>query len=109
MVAWAGLSAVDHMQQFGRFAGGHEPNTLRTLADALVARGVTVTDAPYWRAYKITFLAREHVKVASNDFSRIDEYQRLANAQGDKLRRLSEQPCDGGEGIAAGWYLCGGR
>jgi hypothetical protein len=109
MIAWAGFSAIDHVRQVSRYRRGEEPNTLRTLADTLVARGITITDAPYWRAYKITFLAREQVKVASTDFIRIDEYQRLANAQGDKLRRLSEQPCDGGEEIAAGWYLCGGK
>jgi hypothetical protein len=104
-VGWAAVGAGDHVREFRRFATGAEPDYLRPLADALVARGVTVADAPYWRAYKITFLARERVKVHAFDFMRIDEYGRLANEEGDKLRRIAEQPCEGGEEIA-GFFLC---
>jgi hypothetical protein len=103
-IGWASLSAVDHVRLYSRFAAG-EPNPLRDLADALVARGVTVTEAPYWRAYKLTFLAQERVKIGALEFVRIDEYLRLAMGERDRLRRLSEQPCPGGEAIA-GWYLC---
>lgn len=105
VLLWTGLSALDHVRLASRYAGGHEPNPLRTLADALVARGVTVTEANYWRAYKLTFLAKEAVRVSSIEFARITEYQWLASNQGDRLRQLAERPCDGGEPIE-GWFLC---
>lgn len=105
ILAWSALSAVDHVRLAARYVGGHEPNPMRSLADALIARGVTVTEANYWRAYKLTFLTREAVKVSSVEFARITAYQWLASTQGDKLRSLSERPCDGGEPIE-GWYLC---
>ena len=105
VVLWTALSAVDHVRLAQRYMSGQEPNPLRSLADALVARGVTVTEANYWRAYKLTFLARERVKVSSIEFARITEYQWLASTQGDKLRQLSERPCDRGEPIE-GWFLC---
>lgn len=105
VLLWTAFSAVDHARLAARYASGQEANPLRVLADALVARGVTVTEANYWRAYKLTFLAREAVKVGSIEFARIAEYQWLASLQGDKLRQLSERPCDGGEPIE-GWFLC---
>jgi hypothetical protein len=99
------VGAVDHARLFARYAAGAERDQLRALADALVARGVTVTEAPYWRAYKLSFLAREQVKVGALEFVRIDEYVQLAIKEGDKLRRLAERPCDGGEEIE-GYWLC---
>jgi hypothetical protein len=102
---WMVSSAVDHVVQARRYVGGHEPDTIGEFADALVRRGITVAEAPYWRAYKITFLTRERVKVASTDFVRIEEYQREASQAGPALVRIHEQHCEGGEPLA-GWYLC---
>jgi hypothetical protein len=78
---------------------------LRDVIDALRARGVQVAETGYWRAYKLTFLAREEVKVASTDFVRIDEYQHLANAAGRRLVSIREQPCPGGH-VVGEYYLC---
>lgn len=75
------------------------------LVAAMEARGVTVAISGYWRAYKLTFLADERVKIASSDFVRIEEYQQLANAMGDRLRVLQDTPCEGDE-VSPGWYLC---
>jgi hypothetical protein len=98
-------SAIDHARQVARYWGGRQPNDLRVLADGLVSRGVRVASAGYWRAYKLTFLTGERVKIAANDYLRIEEYQRLADAEGDNLITIQEEPCAGGETIA-GWYLC---
>jgi len=102
---WAFWSGVDHARQIARFANGQVPNQLRVLADALVAKNIRVAEAPYLRAYKLTFMTREQVKVAATDADRIEEYQRLAAAAGDQLIAIRETPCPSGEKIAD-WYLC---
>ncbi len=89
---WMVGSAVDHVAFARRYMGG-QPNDARLLADGLVANGVTIAKAPYWIAYKLTFLAREKLKVASTDVVRISEYQKLADAAGPaipEIRRVSE-------------------
>jgi hypothetical protein len=98
-------AALDHVRHASRFRDGSVPNELRGLADALVDRGITVASAGYWRAYKLTFLTGERVKIAANDYLRIEEYQRLAEAEGERLITIQEEPCAGGERLS-GWYLC---
>jgi hypothetical protein len=105
VLVWSAYSGVDHVRLLERYRGRREPDTLRTLADALVARHVQTAEAGYWRAYKLTFLSGERVKVASNDVVRIEEYQDLAAAEGDQLISIREEACVGGERIA-GWFLC---
>ena len=105
VLIWTLASGVDHVRLLQRVRGTAAPDPSRALADALVARGVHTAEAGYWRAYKLTFLSGERVKIASNDFIRIDEYQNLAAAEGDRLIGIREEPCPRGEKIA-GWYLC---
>lgn len=105
MVGWGALSAIDNYRQAARYVSGYEPNKIRELANALEARGLHVAEAGYWRAYKLSFLTEERLKIASTDYSRIDEYRRLANREGDRLLRLQEQPCPGGEPVVE-HYLC---
>jgi hypothetical protein len=102
---WTIVSAVDHVRQGHRYWSGSEPNDIRLLADALVARDIEVAEAGYWRAYKVAFLANERVRIASTDVARITEYQRLAEAAGDDLVRISDEPCEGGE-VVGPWMLC---
>lgn len=99
------LGGIDHWREFDRYRSGKVPNPVRELVTALDARGISLAEAPYWRAYKLTFMTGERVKVASTDVARITEYQRLAQAAGDALVRISESPCDGGERIGD-WFLC---
>ena len=101
----ATLCGMDHWRELNRYVSGQVPNPIRELGTALEARGISVAEAPYWRAYKLTFMSGERVRVASTDVARITEYQRLAEAEGDALVRISESPCDGGERIGD-WYLC---
>jgi hypothetical protein len=107
MAIWCAVSAVDHWRQWSRYHAG-EPNTIRAIADAIEARGYRVLAGPYWRAYKLTFLTEERVKIASTDFVRIEEYQALARAEGPALRTLAEHPCPGAEPVAD-VYLCPAR
>ncbi len=108
LAIWATSSVVDHVNHARRYASGREPNDIRVLIDGLTARGITVAEAPFWRAYKTTFMAQERVKVASSDFVRIREYRQLADAEGDALVRIQDTPCRAGAerdriGI---WFLC---
>jgi hypothetical protein len=105
VLIWTLASGFDHLRLLQRVRGTAVPDASRALADALVARGIHTAEAGYWRAYKLTFLSGERLKIASNDFVRIDEYQNLAAAEGDRLIGIREQPCPGGERLA-GWYLC---
>src|SRR6185295_11400141 len=102
---WAAASAADHVAHLRRYMEGQVPNDLRSLADTLVGLNIKVAKAPYWRAYKITYLTGERVKVASSDVVRIDEYQELAARAGPDLITIQEQPCPGGTKVKY-WYLC---
>ncbi len=104
MIGWAAFSTADHVSEMRRFAAVTEPDEIRVLADALVARGIKVAEATYWRAYKLTYLTGERVKVSSSDYVRIDEYQRLAH-QDPHLVRIQESPCPNGDRVSR-WYLC---
>lgn len=98
-------SAVDHVRLAQRYWGNREPNDLRVLVDGLVSRGVRVAVASYWRAYKITYMSGERIKVASSDVVRITEYQRLADAEGDRVVVIGDTPCAGGTPIGV-WQIC---
>ena len=78
---------------------------MREITEHLVSRRIPVAAAGYWRAYAITFLAQERVRVASNDFVRIQEYQDLLLQHLNDAVILSETACPGGERVL-GWYLC---
>jgi len=104
VLAWAMVSGFDNGSMFYRFASGQVPDPMGEIVSALEARGVPVAEAPYWRAYKLTFLTGERIKVASTDVVRIAEYQTLAK-NAPALVRLQETACEGGQRVA-GWYLC---
>jgi hypothetical protein len=107
VLAWAAVAGTDHAAEAARFARVGETDELRTLIDGLEARRVDVAQAGYWRAYKISFLAQEAVKVASTDVVRIEEYQRLASAADEQrtLVVIQAEPCAAGE-VVGGYYLC---
>jgi hypothetical protein len=106
---WIVFTGADYVKLLNRYWGQNVPNSIRELSDALIARNITVAKAGYWRAYKTTFISGERVKIASSDYIRIDEYQKLADAQGDALVTIQERPCPkAGEQIGR-WYLCRGK
>jgi len=105
IAVWMAISAQDHWRQVVRYAYVGEGNELRDLVDGLLARHIHVAEAGYWRAYKITFLSNERIKVASTEGIRIDQYQKLAAAAGPRLVTLQEEPCGTAEKVSL-WYLC---
>ena len=104
-VAWAALAVVDHTRILVADMRQPPANPVRELADRLVARHVPAAAAGYWRAYVITFLAREQVRVASTDFVRIREYQQVFDEHMPDAVLVDEAPCAGAERVAK-WYLC---
>jgi hypothetical protein len=108
VAGWLGASAVDHARHAARYRNGLVPNDVRVLVDALEARGITVAEAPYWRAYKATFMAQERVVVASSDVVRITTYEQRAAEAGGALVRIQESPCADGQGEerVGIWFLC---
>jgi hypothetical protein len=105
LLGWAVVPSIDHARLFSRYWAG-EPDPAQALADGLDARGVRVAAANYWRAYKLTFLTRERVKISSTDVSRIDEYDLLAAREGERLIVLQPQACESDLEPINGWYLC---
>jgi hypothetical protein len=104
---WAVVAGIDNWRQYERYASGREVDGLQQLIEELDRRSITLAEAEHWRAYKITFLAQERIKVASTDVVRIREYRTLADAAGPGLIRLSRTPCPGAAPIG-GMYICGG-
>jgi hypothetical protein len=104
VAACAVSAASDHVGLVRRVRAGEIADPMGTLARALEARGTRVARAEYWRAYRLTFLAQERVIVASTDYVRIEAYQRIADEAAAPV--LRDRACDGGEPVAAGWYLC---
>ncbi len=105
VIAWAALAIVDHTSVLVTTIRTPPPNPLRELADRLVERHVPVASAGYWRAYVVTFLTKERVRVASSDFVRIQEYQDLFGERIHDAVMIQDVPCPGGERVAD-WYLC---
>jgi hypothetical protein len=103
---WIVCTGADYVKLLNRYWGKNEPNAIRELSDALIARNITVAKAGYWRAYKTTFISGERVKIASSDYVRIEEYQKLADAQGDALVTIQEKPCPAAGEHIGRWYLC---
>lgn len=105
VIAWVSVAVVDHTNVLMTYIRHPPPNPKRQVADRLVAEGIPVAAAGYWQAYEVTFLARERVRVASNDVVRIQEYQDLFL---DPMRDgvvIAERPCPGGKRVGE-WYLC---
>jgi hypothetical protein len=105
LVAWAVIPAIDHAHLLGRYWAG-EPDPAQELADGLESRGVRVAAAGYWRAYKLTFLTKERVRISATDASRIEEYDRLAEQEGERLILMQAQACESDLEPVNGWYLC---
>jgi len=101
LMLWAGANVVDNAR-FIREVVRHPPEPEhRVLADYLTAHGIHYARAIYWDAYRITFLTRENVIVASTDFVRISSYQEEVDRHSAEAYTLRRLPCQGGVEVAA--------
>jgi hypothetical protein len=104
VVLWCTVNSLDIVALLRE----HEAHPLvdhrQVLADDLVARGVTSGRMLFRSAYHVTFLARERVRLAATDFSRIRAYtEEVERTMGPSIE---DAPCDGGTRLANGQYLC---
>jgi hypothetical protein len=105
VVMWTALTLGDDAMLLAGVVRNPPASPNRQVADRLVERRIPVAAAGYWRAYVIAFLAREQVRVASNDWVRIQQYQQLFVDHLSEAVVISESPCVGGEPVAS-LYLC---
>ena len=103
-VLWAGINFVDHVRLIAASAVEPPLNEHRVLADYLVTNHIRYARATYWDAYKLDFLVRERVTVASFDLVRIDDYQRTVDDHADAAVTLARQPCSGGPTVSS-WCI----
>jgi hypothetical protein len=102
VVAWAALMVVDHAKVLLAYEREPPLNPERQLADYFLAHGIDTAAGRYWRAYEVTFLTGERVRVASLDYVRIEEYQRLL-AEHPNAVRIEQGPCPAGERVGDVW------
>jgi hypothetical protein len=104
---WFTLVAVPHAQIWAEYLRRPPLDARRLIIAHLDARGITRAAADYWLAYPTTFLSRERIIVRSEDFVRVHEYERLIDAQGGRVPRISRTPCEtSGHQIVPRIYLC---
>lgn len=104
----AGTAVIDHARVIHRATKGGTPVRFADAAARLIERGVRIGRAGYWRAYAITFLTGERVKLTSTEVLRIQEYEALADAS-EPVLIVQEKPCVAGirEDRVGAFYLCG--
>jgi hypothetical protein len=105
IVLWALLSARDHLAVAAAYSRAPEANSARMVADRLVADGVHVARAGYWRAYVITFLSGERVHVASEELPRIQLYQDEFEKSREPAIVISDYRCAGGRQVGE-MFVC---
>jgi hypothetical protein len=103
-VTWAALMAVDHGRVLAAYEREAPPNPKRQLANYFLTEGIDTAAGGYWRAYEVTFLAGERVRIASTETIRIEEYQALYSASPRSVV-IQENPCPDGAAVG-GMYVC---
>jgi hypothetical protein len=104
----ASAACLDHLTVIRAARVEPPPARLAPLAAHLEGRGYTVARAGYWRAYALSFIAQERVRVASTDMRRIREYQLRADAAGPAAIVIDTEPCRGRQEVEVfeGWHFC---
>ena len=102
--SWILFAGSSHALVAVRYMKNPDPDYPRQIAERLVANGISTAIGSYWRAYVVSFVAREHVRVASRDFVRIQEYQDAFERASNGVR-LSDDPCPNGR-EAGGVFIC---
>jgi hypothetical protein len=104
VVLWCLVNTLDVAALTREYRSQPPEDPRAQLVEALEREGVTLAFAQFRTAYHTTFLARERVRIAATDFSRIRAYVEAATAA--QAPTLSESPCDRGQPLTPGLYLC---
>jgi len=99
-IAWALAMTADHARTIREYVVSPPDSIHRTLADDLTTRRIKYAWAGYWDAYRVTFLARERVVVASTETVRIPGYQVRVERNAANAARIVRAPCSGGRRVA---------
>jgi hypothetical protein len=104
--AIVGIAAVAHARMLAQYVSHPPVSAKQILARQLAARGIRYATSDYWIAYSVTFLTKETTTIASTDFVRIREYNRLVDAHPDETIHITREPCANGHQVLAGVYFC---
>jgi len=98
--AWALLMTVDNVRVTHEYLVEPPTSLHRLLADYLMTHRIKYAWAGYWDSYRVTFLSRERVIVASTETVRIPSYQTRVEQNQGNAARLQRVPCDEGTHVA---------
>jgi len=102
---WAAPAAVDHARVIDEYVRHPPQNAQRALLDFLEAQGVRYGRAPYWTAYYLDFISREHIVIASFDKVRVDEYERIVDAHSDRSVGIFETTACPSDTVFLQWCI----
>lgn len=105
-LVWFAIAAAPHVRLYSEYLTATPRDIRQYIIENLEARGTRYALADYWIATPLTFLSNEKIIVASTDFTRVLEYERVVNEHLDEAVLISRSPCAGGEKILDGVYLC---
>jgi hypothetical protein len=108
LVVWAGISAQSHARLLREYVSAPPPNGARQAVEALILDGFRYGRAPYWVAYRLTFLAGERFVLASEPPVRVRAYQRRPPGVAGPVEWIRSTPCESGRRLAEGFYRCPG-
>jgi hypothetical protein len=106
LVAVAALNAWPHAQLWREQLTRPSLTNRAQLGAALEARGIHYARSDYWTAYYVSFMTRERVVVAADNFPRIDVHERLVARHEHEAVRVSTERCDDTPAIVPGYYVC---
>ena len=103
IAVWAQSTVADDTRLVHEYLVSPPTSAHRMLADFLVSHHIKYGRAPYWDSYRVTFLARERVVLASTETVRIPGYQTIVDLNQSNAVTIvrAEPPCDHGTNIAA--------
>jgi hypothetical protein len=107
--ALAIVAAIPHLRVVREYARNPPAGAKQVILNHLEARGIRYATSDYWLAYALTFLSEEKIIVASEDFLRIPEHNKIVEGHKDEAVRVSRTPCPGGRPVIPGVYLCEAR
>lgn len=106
VAAWAAVAATGHGRLWAEYLTHPPIGDKRVLIQVLQGRGVRYGIADYWIAYYVSFLTNEQIIMKAEGFPRIYEYDRQVEAHMNEAVRVSRTPCEGGQPVMPGMYLC---
>lgn len=100
VAAWALAMLADDGRAGREYVVSPPASIHRTLADYLTSHRIKYGWAVYWDAYRVTFLSKERVIVASTETVRIPGYQVRVERNAANAARIVRMPCHEGTHVA---------